>query len=337
VNQDGKLDLINSIGATVQLALGNGDGSFGSYTTISNSVTASEMLLSDINNDGRLDIVGSGASGGDGALFTILNLGNGTFGSTTSYSTLDTNFADTFALGDINGDGVTDAVTIGDSPSQSATFLGSANGTFSRQAASYTEFNFFGVSLSDINADGLIDLVGTTDTGISIRRGLGDGNFSTSQLLAVTANDNFNYSVLVQDINNDGAVDLVVGGNATTNTRYDANVFLAQTASGVGALNAFSLKSVSAARSALTYFKGRISAIASQRGQIGAFDARLHTGQNLLSATIENFRSAESKIKDADIASESAHQVRLSILQQVGASLLAQANQQPALALQLLR
>jgi flagellin len=50
----------------------------------------------------------------------------------------------------------------------------------------------------------------------------------------------------------------------------------------------------------------------------------------------ENFLAAESRIRDVDVAAESAELTRLSILQQAGASVLAQANQAPALALSLL-
>jgi flagellin len=50
----------------------------------------------------------------------------------------------------------------------------------------------------------------------------------------------------------------------------------------------------------------------------------------------ENFQAAESVIRDVDVASESAELTRLSILQQAATAVLAQANQQPRLALQLL-
>ena len=52
---------------------------------------------------------------------------------------------------------------------------------------------------------------------------------------------------------------------------------------------------------------------------------------------IESFSSAESRIRDADSAEETANMTRGTILQQAGVSILAQANQQPQLALQLLR
>ena len=57
---------------------------------------------------------------------------------------------------------------------------------------------------------------------------------------------------------------------------------------------------------------------------------------NNLSVARENFAAAESRIRDVDVAAEAAELTRLNILQQAGAAVLAQANQQPSLALSLL-
>jgi flagellin len=58
---------------------------------------------------------------------------------------------------------------------------------------------------------------------------------------------------------------------------------------------------------------------------------------SLAAVARENSASAEGRIRDADIASESANLIRKQISQQAAVNVLAQANQQPALALQLLR
>jgi flagellin len=70
---------------------------------------------------------------------------------------------------------------------------------------------------------------------------------------------------------------------------------------------------------------------------LGAVESRLNVAIQSLTVARENFASAESRIRDVDVASEAAELTRLSILQQAGASVLAQANQQPSLALSLLR
>jgi flagellin len=93
----------------------------------------------------------------------------------------------------------------------------------------------------------------------------------------------------------------------------------------------------SASRLALDAVNSAISSLASTRGVLGATEARLRVGINNLSVARENFASAESRIRDVDVAAEAAELTRLNILQQAGASVLAQANQQPSLALSLLR
>jgi len=91
-----------------------------------------------------------------------------------------------------------------------------------------------------------------------------------------------------------------------------------------------------AATAALDAVNAAIGSLATLRGQLGAGEARLNVAINNLSVARENFAAAESRIRDVDVASEAAELTRLSILQQAGASVLAQANQQPALALALL-
>jgi flagellin len=93
----------------------------------------------------------------------------------------------------------------------------------------------------------------------------------------------------------------------------------------------------SAARLAVDGINGAIGSLAVQRGNLGAVESRLSVAINNLSVARENFAGAESRIRDVDVASESAELTRLNILQQAGASVLAQANQQPQLALSLLR
>ena len=113
-------------------------------------------------------------------------------------------------------------------------------------------------------------------------------------------------------------------------------------AAGVSALS-YSISGIniaegqSASRLALDAINAAIGSLASTRGVLGATESRLQVAINNLSVARENFLSAESRIRDVDVASEAAELTRLGILQQAGASVLAQANQQPQLALSLLR
>ena len=94
---------------------------------------------------------------------------------------------------------------------------------------------------------------------------------------------------------------------------------------------------ISAARAALDGISGALHSMSVMRGTLGSAESRLLSAVNGLQIARENLAAAESRIRDVDVASEASELTRLSILQQAGAAVLAQANQQPQLALQLLR
>jgi len=76
--------------------------------------------------------------------------------------------------------------------------------------------------------------------------------------------------------------------------------------------------------------------VSSQRAKLGALQNRLESTINNLSTTSENLTASRSRILDADFAQETAQLSRNQIIQQAGVSILAQANQQPQVALALL-
>lgn len=91
-----------------------------------------------------------------------------------------------------------------------------------------------------------------------------------------------------------------------------------------------------AATTALDAITAAIGSVTAKRGVLGAAESRLNIAINNLSIARENFAAAESRIRDVDIAEETANLVRLQIIQQAATAILAQANQQPSVALRLL-
>jgi flagellin len=79
-----------------------------------------------------------------------------------------------------------------------------------------------------------------------------------------------------------------------------------------------------------------ITTVNARRGMLGAYINRLEGSANNLMINVENLEASESRIRNVDVASESAQLVRNQILQQSSATILAQANQTPSLALKLL-
>ncbi|MBF0096588.1 MAG: hypothetical protein HQM04_08525 [Magnetococcales bacterium] len=80
-----------------------------------------------------------------------------------------------------------------------------------------------------------------------------------------------------------------------------------------------------------------INRVSSTRGELGAIEGRFTSNIANLNNVVENLSGARARILDADIAAETANLTKLSILQQAGTAILAQANQLPQLALQLLK
>jgi flagellin len=91
-----------------------------------------------------------------------------------------------------------------------------------------------------------------------------------------------------------------------------------------------------AAQAALAFLASGIAQVAQTRGSIGAVESRLLTAISNLQVAQQNFQEAEGRIRDADVAAESANLAKSEVLQQAGAAVLAQANQLPNLALKLL-
>ncbi len=91
------------------------------------------------------------------------------------------------------------------------------------------------------------------------------------------------------------------------------------------------------ARSFLTEVDAALTALNTKRGNLGAFVNRLEGAVNNLSMGVENLSASESRIRNVDVAAESANLTRNQILQQASTTILSQANQTPQLALQLLK
>jgi flagellin len=98
-----------------------------------------------------------------------------------------------------------------------------------------------------------------------------------------------------------------------------------------------SLKSQAGASQAMETIDKALKSVSSERAKLGAIQNRLEYSINNLNTTSENLTSAESRIRDVDMAKEVMTNSKNSILAQAAQAMLAQANQQPQGVLQLLR
>jgi len=88
---------------------------------------------------------------------------------------------------------------------------------------------------------------------------------------------------------------------------------------------------------AISQIDTAIGSVAQLRGRFGSLQNRLQSTIANLGVASESLSAAESRIRDVDVAYETAQLTRNNILQQASISILSQANQQPQAALQLLQ
>lgn len=97
------------------------------------------------------------------------------------------------------------------------------------------------------------------------------------------------------------------------------------------------ISSQNGADAAISVIQAAIDQVSSERAKLGAYQNRLEHTINNLGTAAENLTAAESRIRDVDMAKEMMEFTKMNILSQAATAMLAQANQQPQLVLQLLR
>jgi len=239
LNGDGKPDIVvvncgNNLnnhcigsGGNAGVLFGNGDGTFQPVVTLplgggGGGFGAIAVAVADINLDGKLDIVVAGdcSSGGCGGV--LVGNGNGTFQGEIAFDSGGL-IAFSLAIGDLNGDGIPDAV-IGNQCAQpqctSSTVgvsIGIGDGHF-QAAKTYDSGGIYpdGVAIADLNGDGIADLVvansstsTTTNEGdVGVLIGIGNGTFQPVH--AYPASEFGAAAIKVADMDGDGIPDVVV-------------------------------------------------------------------------------------------------------------------------------
>lgn len=132
-------------------------------------------------------------------------------------------------------------------------------------------------------------------------------------------------------------LDIQVG----TNNNAEIDRFVFETHALTTTLGAFGLENISttskeASQQNLSALDTAIMHLNENRSTLGALQNRLFSSINNLSIYRENLESANSRIRDTDMAEESANLTKSNILTQATISVLGQANQNPQLALKLL-
>lgn len=130
-----------------------------------------------------------------------------------------------------------------------------------------------------------------------------------------------------------GTVSIQIGIDAGENISIGLN----DTTAGTLGVSTISATTVTNATTALAALDTAIDSVNTVRGSLGAAQNRLQSSIRSILNTRENLSAAQSRIRDLDVAEETADLTRNSILQQASVSILSQANSQPQIALSLLQ
>lgn len=224
VNGDGIPDLVAANGSVyysgtdLSVLLGTGGGAFGTATQAPlgqrPSTHEHAVALADMNGDHRLDAVV--ATGGK-LVKTLLGDGTGGLGTPIDATTSSANDPTTVALGDVDGDGLPDAVAGVYDDGRAYVLLNLGDGTLANQGVSvriYTQTpggnggaqGTQDVQLGDVNGDGRLDIVGinSLQNAAFVALGHGDGTFASPSRVDVAGSPT---SLVLADFNGDGKLD----------------------------------------------------------------------------------------------------------------------------------
>ena len=136
----------------------------------------------------------------------------------------------------------------------------------------------------------------------------------------------------------EGKVSVQVGANASQSMSIEIGDMRAQALKIVNDKGrGLSVETAQSANEAITAFDSALNAVSSQRANLGAVQNRLEYTISNLDNTAENLTSAESTLRDVDMAKEMMEYSKNNILNQAAQAMISQANQQPQNVLQLLR
>jgi len=140
-------------------------------------------------------------------------------------------------------------------------------------------------------------------------------------------------------VNEDGQLQIYMAGKETAGAITFSGSLAQQlqmNLAGYEAVDNLDISNVGGAQRAVSVIDTALQYVDSHRAELGAIQNRFSHAINNLDNVHENLAASNSRIKDTDYAKETTQMVKQQILQQVSTSILAQAKQQPNLALTLL-
>jgi hypothetical protein len=220
LNGDNSADVVGVSGTSLLIFISKGDGTLAAPVAYNLGANGSAVSFGDFNGDGKMDLAVAATSGEE---IVFLGNGDGTF-KTPGITSSTGSAIDFAAVGDFNGDGKLDLAV--SEPSCGTTcpavyiLPGNGNGTFGAPVLAFAGDG--PLVAADVNGDGKLDLLSAPQGFVQIFVGNGDGTFSNASIYAAlpyfyTFNNAYvavSVGVAVADFNNDGKLDIALGGGA---------------------------------------------------------------------------------------------------------------------------
>ncbi|MGM0636432.1 MAG: FG-GAP-like repeat-containing protein [Bacteroidota bacterium] len=201
------------------LYLGDGSGSFSLETTFSGNRSTQNLKSADLNQNGQLDLFGSGNAVLRRWLNTStvnnINLTSQSF-SYSSIQSNNPNAAGVVANGDINGNGWDDIVVGNTGDGNVTVFYNNGSGSFSFDnrdqyviGGGQNPYGLRGIEVGDFNGDGNLDIVAISRELEVVGILINDGNGSFEDVVHISGINSPEW-VEVADMNSDGNLDIIV-------------------------------------------------------------------------------------------------------------------------------
>lgn len=152
VNGDGTVDLVAAYNG-IAVLLGNGDGRFRPAVTYASNVSATPIVLGDLDEDGDLDI----AARGYNSAVVLFNDGSGGFLTSASFAVGTLPYG--IAIGDLNGDGNLDMATANNGSGNISVLRGDGHGGFTPAVNYFVGFGLVSIAIADVNVNGRQDVI----------------------------------------------------------------------------------------------------------------------------------------------------------------------------------
>ncbi len=277
--------------------------------------------------------------------FNTKNLLDGSMGKAVTAATKNVQSNTSLATTTTTGDLLTsltdaDGNSLGISASDTITVSYVKNGVLESQDITISSTTTLGGIASgdftlDADTNGITATAATGGTssaiyGLTITVKDSDGNTNTAATKALSS---FTQTTKAEDKRNDGSATVLIGAN----TGQDINISIDNMDASSLGVQGIQVGTQDEANIAIKVIDTAISTVTSQRSKLGAIENRLDSTINNLTTSSENLTSAQSQIKDVDMASEMANYTKLSVLNQAATAMLAQANQLPQQVLTLLK